>query len=289
MTALIRRHQIWTFFALTLVLGWIPWYTGIGSIFYPAPLIAALIVTYLANGTSGLRAVLERMTRWRVGLRWYAFVLLIPVAVAFAAIGVHLLAGGGAPEFPIIGENPAEALLVFIAFLLPWQSSAFFEEVGFRGYALAQHQMRWGPLPGTLLLGAFFGAWLLPEFLEAGTAQEAMGGLGFYPWFIVTEIAWSVLMTWVYNRTGGSALVAGYLFHAVFNSWTLLLLTDATLGDDGFEPFDTQLFVINALVLAAVAIGFIAVTGGRLGYEEAEGADEAVPITLSSGSVSSMN
>jgi membrane protease YdiL (CAAX protease family) len=57
----------------------------------------------------------------------------------------------------------------FIFFLLPWQSSAFLEEIGFRGYALERLQNKLGPLVGTLILGAFFGAWLLPEFFQPGS------------------------------------------------------------------------------------------------------------------------
>lgn len=283
MTESIQRWQVWLFFGLTLILGWFPWYTGIGGVFFPAPLIAALLISWLAEGTDGQRLITRRMTRWRVEPRWYAFILLVPVAISLAAVGLHVLAGGTAPEFPIFRDNPAQVLVVFIAFLIPWQSSAFFEEVGFRGYALSHLQQRWGPLVGTLLLGAFFGAWLLPEFQQSGTAQNAMGGLGFYPWFIVTEIAWSVLMTWAYNRTGNSALVAGYLFHAIFNSWTLLLLTDATLGEDSLPPFDTRLFTINALVLAVVAIGVVATTKGRLGYRHTGNVDNVanVPVTKS--------
>ena len=56
--------------------------------------------------------------------------------------------------------------MTFVFYLLPWQSSAFLEEIGFRGYAQEKSQQKWGPLVGTLVLGAFFGAWLLPEFLR---------------------------------------------------------------------------------------------------------------------------
>lgn len=104
-------------------------------------------------------------------------------------------------------------LMAFIFFLLPWQSSAFLEEIGFRGYALEKLQTKFGPLVGTLILGTFFGAWLLPEFFQPDSVQYAMGDLRFYPWFILAEFGWSILMTWVYNHTGKSSLIAGYLFH----------------------------------------------------------------------------
>ena len=80
-----------------------------------------------------------------------------------------------------------------------------------------------------------------------------MGGIAFFPWFVLTEIGWSVLMTWVYNNTNKSSLIAGYLFHVAFNFWTMTLLTDAIPGQS-MPQFDTVLFIIVALVVALAAV-----------------------------------
>ena len=74
------------------------------------------------------------------------------------------------------------------------------------------------------------------------------------------------LRGWVYNRTGGSALVSGDLLHVTMNAGAPLLLTDAVPGE-GFPPFDTTLFVIGAVVVALFGLAFVVRTGGRLGYE----------------------
>jgi membrane protease YdiL (CAAX protease family) len=267
MRSTVKRFQIPLFFALTLLVGWLPWYTGRGGVIFVAPTLAGLLVAFLAEGKEGLLAVLRRMIRWRAGVRWYALILLAPVVTSLAAVGVHVLLGGAASEFPLLKENQHLILLTFVFYLLPWQSSAFLEEVGLRGYAQEQVQSKWGPLGGTLLLGVFFGAWLLPEFLRPDSAQYAMGGLAFYPWFILTEIGWSILMAWVYNRTNKSALIAGYLFHTAFNVWTFVLLTNAVPGE-ALPAFDTRLFVVNALVVALAAAVLAVVTKGRLGYAD---------------------
>ena len=173
--------------------------------------------------------------------------------------------GGIAPQFPLIRENPQMILMVFIAFLLPWQSSAFLEEVGFRGYALEKLQNKFGPLVGTIVLGIFFGAWLLPEFFQPDTFQFAMGGISFYPWFILTEFGWSILMTWAYNNTGKSSLIAGYLFHTAFNTWSLVVLTNAIPGEP-LPAFDKALFIIAGVVVALTGIVILAATKGQLGF-----------------------
>lgn len=218
MKSFIKQNQIIIFFVATLIIGWFPWYTGRGSIIIAAPSLAALIVAFLADGREGVLDILRRLGRWRANWRWYVFILFSPAVLYFLAVGGHVLLGGNAPQFPLLRENQQLILMAFIFFLLPWQSSAFLEEIGFRGYALEKLQNKFGPLVGTLILGTFFGAWLLPEFFQPDSFQFSMGGLSFFPWFILTEIGWSVLMTWAYNNTGKSSLIAGYLFHTAFNT-----------------------------------------------------------------------
>ena len=264
MRSLIKRYQIPLFFVLTLLIGWLPWYTGRGGLIIVAPTLAGLIVAFSAGGKESLLAVLKRIIRWRAGLRWYAFILFVPVLTSLVAVGVHVLLGGTAPQFPLLKQNQHLILLTFVFYLLPWQSSAFLEEIGFRGYGQEEVQSKWGPLGGTLLLGVFFGAWLLPEFLQPDSAQYAMGGLAFYPWFILTEIGWSVLMAWVYNKTNKSALISGYLFHTAFNVWPFVLLSNAVPGE-ALPAFDTRLFIVNAVVVALAGAVVAVVTKGRLG------------------------
>ncbi|HSG41932.1 MAG TPA: CPBP family intramembrane glutamic endopeptidase [Anaerolineales bacterium] len=265
MKTFINRNKISSFFILTLLIGWFPWYTGQGSIIFAAPALAAFIVAFLANGREGIGEILRSLGRWRANWRWYVFILFSPAILYALAIGVHILLGGTAPQFPLLRENQFMVLMVFIIFLLPWQSSAFLEEIGFRGYALEKLQNKFGPTVGTLILGTFFGAWLLPEFLNTDSLQYAMGGLGFYPWFILTEIGWSFLMTWAYNRTGKSSLIAGYLFHTAFNTWTLVLLTNAIPGEPT-PPLDATLFIVAGVVVALAGIGVAIATKGKLGY-----------------------
>lgn len=274
MSTLLKRNQIVLFFALTMLIGWLPWYTGRGSLLIFAPTLAALIVAFLVDGTRGIVEVLKRVVRWRARLWWYLVILLSPAVLYGIAIGLRVLLGGSTPGFPMFRADQHLLLLTFVFFLLPWQSSAFLEEVGFRGYALEELQNKYGPMVGTLILGTFFGAWLLPEFFQADTAQAAMGGIAFFPWFVLTEIGWSVLMTWVYNHTNKSSLIAGYLFHVAFNFWTMSMLTNAIPGQP-MPQFDTVLFIVVALVVALAAAALLVSTKGHLGFQPDETSDVA--------------
>ena len=265
MKSFIKQNQISIFFVVTLLIGWLPWYTGRGSIIIAAPSIAALIVAFLADGWKGVLDIFRRLGRWRANWRWYVFILFSPAVFYLIAVGVHVLLGGTASQFPLFRENQQLILMVFIFFLLPWQSSAFLEEIGFRGFALERLQNKLGPLMGTLVLGAFFGAWLLPEFFQPGSFQYSMGGLRFYPWFILTEIGWSILMTWAYNNTNKSSLIAGYLFHTAFNTWSLVVLTNAIPGEPP-QVFDTTLFIVASVVVALAGVAVLVATKGQLDF-----------------------
>ena len=267
MKAFIDRNKISIYFIVTLIIGWFPWYTGQGSLIIAAPSLAAILVAFLTDGWDGVKEIFRRLGRWQANWKWYVFIFFSPVVLYFLAVGTHVLLGGTAPQFPLLRENQQMVVMAFIFFLLPWQSSAFMEEIGFRGYALEKLQNKYGPLVGTLILGAFFGAWLLPEFFQTDSVQYAMGGLGFYPWFILTEIGWSILMTWVYNNTGKSSLIAGYLFHTAFNTWSLVLLTNAIPGEPT-PVLDVTLFIVTSVVVALAGVIAVVATKGKLGYND---------------------
>ena len=83
--AFIKSHPLLSFFALTFAISWggmllIIVAGGTGG--YPmlawvaGPPVAGILLTGLLYGRAGFRDLLARMTRWRVGARWYAVALL---------------------------------------------------------------------------------------------------------------------------------------------------------------------------------------------------------------------
>ena len=265
----VKRNQFPVYVILTLVLGWAPWYiSGNPTALVFVPFLTALIVPAVADGKAGVLAVLRRAIRWRAPLKIWAFVLFIPAVLGLVAIAVFVLLGGQVPQSPLLAEGSSvqQVAILAVMFLVPVTGNI--AEFGFRGYALPLVQEKWGPLWGTLVLGTFFGLWILPEFFNVTSPQYAMGGLSFLPFFVLTEIGWSYMMTWAYNRSSHSSLIAGYIFHSAFNFWTVALLVSASLVSGNLEinSLDDTLFKINAVVIALAAMGFIIATKGRLGY-----------------------
>jgi len=72
LSSVVKRHPIVTFFVLAYALTWpvIPLVSVSPLLGIPArrgPALAAIIVTSLADGRSGLMDLLSRLVRWRVG------------------------------------------------------------------------------------------------------------------------------------------------------------------------------------------------------------------------------
>ena len=203
----------WFFWGLQLlgVRGVIPTLPGLTGIATLGPLVAAVVVTAQERGRAGLRSLLSRVLRWRAAPIWYAVALLGPLVLTLGAIGLHVALGGQPPSLgSLIGVLP----MVLIAFVFMMIFVALGEEVGWRGYALPALQARYGALASSAILGGMWGLWHLPLFFNpsAGSYSDLPFGL-----WLAYLIPFAILITWVFNSTGGSVLMAMFV-HAVMNA-----------------------------------------------------------------------
>jgi membrane protease YdiL (CAAX protease family) len=209
-----QQHPLATFFVLAYGLTWlaaVPY--AVGAFPVPllpcGPLLAALVVTPLVGGWPATAALLRRMGRWRVGLRWYALALLLPFGVTAGAAGAAVALGAPAPAGDaLLGRLPG-LVPIFVFNLLFPLSGALGEEPGWRGFALPRLLAGRSPLAATLILGALVAGWHAPLFLTGQYGQVPLRVL-----FIVTT---TVLYTLLANGSGGSVLLA-MLFHAAWNA-----------------------------------------------------------------------
>jgi len=204
----------WLFWGLQLlaVRDLIPALPGLTVIGTLGPLVAAVIVTAQESGRAGLRSLLGRIVRWRVAPIWYAVAILGPLALALGAIALHVALGGQPPSLvAMIGALPI--LLIYVVYMLIFV--ALGEEVGWRGYALPALQARYSALISSVILGVMWGLWHLPLFFNPDTFYS---NLPFIVW-LAFIVPFAILITWVFNSTGGSVLMAMF-FHAVMNAST---------------------------------------------------------------------
>ncbi|MGB2964525.1 MAG: type II CAAX endopeptidase family protein [Anaerolineales bacterium] len=233
MKLFIKRNQIITFFVLTFIFSWFPWYAGIApEVMTMGPSFAAFIVVLIIGGKDGFADLVRPFGRWRTNLKLWAIAIFGPAVLYLAGLGVFLLMGGDAPPFIMIKEelNLVPLYLVMVV-LMPWNGPVG-EEFGWRGYALPKLQNKYGPLTASLIIGSIWGIWHLPSFFNPIGVVGAITtklGLGFIGIYMLGTIANSIFMTWLYNKTNQSALIAGIIWHAAINFWAPVLLSDSSL------------------------------------------------------------
>lgn len=270
----LKRRPGWVWLiavVLALLISWAPWYLG-GDGYFPLGLsLAGLIVVVLVDGWRGLGGLLKRSGRVRASWRWYAVAVLLPAGLAMSALGLHVFVGGGGDHtflgVPLFQNRLWLSLLMYtvVAILNPLAGPVGQEVLGLRGYALPKLHGQVGALWASLIIGVFWGLWHLPEFFDPNAPQSALGW-GFFLPFVLLEIAISMIVTWVYNRTRESVLVSAILMNIAFNFWWAALLSQAPAATRReFPPLDPQLFGWNIGLTVVVALIVLVVTHGRLG------------------------
>jgi membrane protease YdiL (CAAX protease family) len=248
MNAFIKSHPVRTYFGLAFTISWggllvvggpsetsgTTWQSDPRLPFLvlamlAGPSVAGLLLTGVVSGRAGLRELLSRLLRWRVGARWYA-VALLTAPLVFTA--VHIALSLTSPVFlpSIVTMSDRASLLSGIAGALV---VGFFEEVGWTGFAIPRLRPRYGLLATGLIVGLPWGAWhLLTNDIWIGSTHS--GGLPLALFLTVNGFsllvgqlpAYRVLMVWVYDRTG--SLLVVMLMHASLSACTFILGPSAT-------------------------------------------------------------
>jgi membrane protease YdiL (CAAX protease family) len=255
--SLVKRHPLITFFVLAYALSWIlesplvflrDSVTDTQGLILTilasnVPSVLGIVLTATVFGRGALRKLLGRLLIWRVNPLWYLLLVLGPAALVAGVVPLNALMGGPALSLgmPLLG------IAVFLAFhIVP--GSALGEEIGWRGYVLPRLQSRMSALSAALIIGPIWALWHLPLWLtgEPGRTPTLYAG------FVVSVIALSVILTWVYNSTRGSLLMV-VLLHATYNLPITLAIDD--LGTRATLPV---LLYFGLLVVAAIVVVIVA-------------------------------
>jgi membrane protease YdiL (CAAX protease family) len=275
--ALMRRHSLVWFFVIAFAWTWA--FVIVFLILFPlpdiivrttpgdlGPLIAAIVMSAVVAGRAGVRQLLKRMVQWRVGLVWYAFALIGMPLLYIASIAAvpGALASFKTPELSTVLAYPVFYIVLLVI------GGPLTEEPGWRGFALSRLQQRWGPLVGTVTLGLLWAAWHLPNYFRPDWAA-VNGGLSFtgIAIFAAAAVSMSMIITWAFNHTGGSIMIA-ILIHASLN------FSQGLTGDLFPAAKNNEVGPVAALAILALAIAIA--TRGRLGYSGPEPELSAAPV-----------
>ena len=249
----IARHDLAFFFVLAFLFSWYPWIIAIvrGTSSGPNPLgpfVAALLVTGLADGRSGMRTLLGRIVRARIGWSSYAIVFGLPILICAIAVGI--MAGFGQrialPTAAALRELPERFVFIFLFIGLG-------EEPGWRGFALPRLQKTHSPLIASLILAPIWALWHLP--LMGNEFPPAI-----IPAFLISLLGGTLIQTWLFNRSKGSVF-AQMLFHATVNTVGAGLIFPLMKG-----PLFVSFWYVYAILWLAlgVAVIFSSAARGRL-------------------------
>lgn len=275
---MIRQHPLTFYFLFAYAISWIleipyllsGWGILAGNFTIAfvlkgfGPSLSAIIVTSVLEGKEGRLRLRNRITQWRAGWKWYLFSLVgIPVLVMLGIIvQPGMLASFEGVQALLLVTYPVTFVVVFLG------GGPLGEEIGWRGFALPRMQPRFGPLRGTLLLGVLWTFWHLPDFLDSA-AQGGGPGTSFsnfltnFSTFFLMVLALAIIMTWVFNHTAGSLLIA-LLLHASVNTPQLTLVPLFTAVDI------SRLDLAGLAGFGVTALLIVFLTRGRLGYDSSK-------------------
>jgi len=272
---LVTRHRLFFFFLFSFVLTWGYFWLIWAPLRLPDSLIAlggfgpsvsAFLVLALSSGKPGVLRLLRSIVHWRVGVIWYLVALLgLPVLNFLAFLVVPGVLGDlVAPDLRL-----PRIYLSEIAICLTIGIAPMWEEIGWRGFAQPRMQRLYGPVVGSLFLGALWGVWHLPFFFgplaRTGPDATLVSASISLVEFSIGLTGLSVVMAWVLNNCGGSTLMA-ILLHACFDSSGLAMVALFPSTPPYYLPVHFQTLGI-AIVFSVAAFVLIVVTRGDLGYQ----------------------
>jgi membrane protease YdiL (CAAX protease family) len=256
-TALLVRHPVAAYFALTFTISWVgallvaaphlvrheplPKMTGI--LMFPAmligPSLTGVLLTRIVDGRSGIRQLFSRMVRVRIALRWYAALLIPPILVLTVLFVLKMYVSSAyAPNFFLVG----------ILFGVP---AGYLEEIGWTGYAFPKMRSQNNALVPSIFLGLLWGVWHLPVIDYLGTATPH--GAYFVPFFLVFTAAMTairVLISWTYCNT--NSVLLAQLLH--ISSTGALVIFSAPRLTAGQEVMWYGLYAVALWCVVAVVV-----------------------------------
>ncbi len=196
------------------------------------PLLSALVLSLRDGSTKEVFVRLRTTPSW---FWWALLALLTPLVLRLAAALLTAALGWELSKwfYPPVLATQMAALVVF----------PLGEEFGWRGFAYPRLRDHFGLVKGSMLLGVMWSLWHLGYIFNPATGE--------LDWIrqaesVVTLCAYSVIMTWFFERARGSIAVA-LGFHAAAHLNHVEL---APLSEVGFRLMHIGLVIFAALFVA---------------------------------------
>lgn len=165
------------------------------------PTVAGIVVTALFKGKDGLVDLWRRTTKVRIGPRWIAVIIGLPIVFGVVSVALGFLTGGMRLQYELL--VPLTLFPALLLFMVVCTGLA--EEVGWRGYALPELQRDHTAERASWIVGFAWGLWHIPSVLylpylrgelNPGLVIPILAGLTF------GIVGYTIVLTWIYNNTG---------------------------------------------------------------------------------------
>ena len=217
------------------------------------PSIAALLLLYISEGTNGFKPIFRSVLNWRIGIGWILLASFFEPVIFWSITLAYGLAYNGFPlpqSISVIMEI-ASYIGTFALGLFRWGLA---EEIGWRGWLLPKLQYRLAPLPASLILALIASLWHInpATISDVAVSKESAYLYVFCPEIVerlLISIPITMVITWIFNKTGGNLLLA-ILFHSASNTSYFWI-------DEVFGIVKTDFFRMSfSVALVIVAIVF---------------------------------
>ena len=219
----MKKHLGFIFVLLTYILTWsveIPMALtkhgyaainiskGLQTICTLSPGIVAIILTAIYFKKKGLKSLFKAIVKWRVKFRCYIIIFILGIALCGLSLLIFNCITGqnGKPD------QPYNFVFYFIIILF---LSAFWEEIGWRGFLLPVLQEKYTAIKSSIIIGFVWGLWHLPIYLAINPYGDKT--IIFFLMMFIGCFALSIIATYLYNSTKGSLLTC-ILFHNAINT-----------------------------------------------------------------------
>ena len=207
------------------------------------PAIAAVLAAGLTQGRAGLLRLWSSLSRWRIPAWLYLLAFIVPFIADGIVVAVGVFTGTlkrGAGPF-----SPLHFLVVFIAMAIV--DGPLGEEIGWRGKLLPELLQRMRPLTASVVVGSIWCLWHVPLYIADGRSINWAN-------YLAGTIAYSIVFTWFYLRSGGSTLLS-ILLHNTTNFAIYLLLLNLWTPTADVHSTNVPYDVVWFLTAGIAAIG----------------------------------
>ena len=256
----VQRYPVRSFFLLTFSLSWLGAFSVAapyllrhqtvpriaGILMFPVmllgPSLSSIALTRVVGGSGALAGLFSRMGRARLPARWYAALLIPPLAILAVLSGLRALA------------SPVFAPGMFLMGLLFGVPAGWLEEIGWMGFAFPRMARASSPLLASVGLGLLWSLWHLPVIDHLGSAApHGAYKLHYFLAFSCAMTAIRVVIAWLYSNTG--SVLLSQLLHACSTSALVIFSPPrVNAGQEAlwYFAYGTLLW----LVVAIIALGW---------------------------------